>query len=513
MKPRYDRIFAESKEFIPRLRFEDADANLRYFSQPYSEQVALINALDDPKVRTVVVLKPRQIGITTANCAHTFWATYCASKPLRTIVAADHNKTTKSIFKKFCTYYNHLPKVLKDANPFKMNQNDKTLMSERTDALIDHMTARGDTHGRGWTYQRFVAEELAFWPHPEEVWAGIRSTLHGGADSKIIVISTPNGPGNFYHERVLAAQLAERTGDPSTKFIFSRWSDHSTYRLQPPTGWEPTQEEFELASQFGLDRDQIYWRHEMIYGVEGMGERRFRREFPLTIEDGFLVLEGSWFDSDYLNDTLSALPLQQTSERRFYAEPELDVAYVIGCDPSWCTGGDHAVAVVMSEYGEQVAVLSVNQGGEDRFGEMLCDLSRYYNRARVLCEANTGGAGRVVIKKLQQNNVSLWKSREGQDWTTHRGNKELAYSFARQMVNSDALCLTDHQTIQELMHVREVRGKIEGQDGYHDDHADAFVLSVWALRYCPAFSGVQRDTVRDKYYKRNPADLIRMGLR
>jgi hypothetical protein len=26
---------------------------------------------------------------------------------------------------------------------------------------------------------------------------------------------------------------------------------------------------------------------------------------------------------------------------------------VIGVDPSWCTGGDYAVACVMSEYGEQ----------------------------------------------------------------------------------------------------------------------------------------------------------------
>lgn len=509
---KFDRIFADSKEFIPRLRFEDADANLRYFNTPYSEQVSLIEALDDPVVKTVVVLKPRQIGITTANCAHTFWATYVANKPLRTIVVADHNKTTKSIFKKFCTYYNHLPKVLKDSNPFRMNQNEKTLMSERTDAMIDHMTARGDTHGRGWTYQRFVAEELAFWPHPEEVWAGIRSTLHGGDDSKIIVVSTPNGPGNFYHERVLAAQAAERNGDPSTKFIFSRWSDHSTYRADPPQGWEPTEEEYQLSRQFGLDMAQLYWRHEMIYGVEGMGERRFRREFPLTIEDGFLVLAGSWFDSDYLNDVLNELPPAINGERRIYKEPEFGVDYVIGCDPSWCTGGDYAVACVMSEYGEQVAVLSVNQGGEDRFGEMVADLSAYYHKARVLCESNTGGAGRVVIKKLSQYGIPLWKDQKGQDWTTHRGNKELAYSFARQLVNADSLCLADHATIQELMHVREVKGRIEGQDGYHDDHSDSFILACWALRYCPAFSGREKNNFRDRFYRINPADRIRMAI-
>ena len=139
-------ILSDPKQFIPRLRFEDADANLSYFKNPFSEQVALIEALEDPEIKTIVVLKPRQIGITTANCADTWFRTFTAKKPLRTIVVADHNKTTKSIFKKFCTYYHHLPRQLKDSNPFKINQNEKTLVSERTDALIDHMTARGDTH-------------------------------------------------------------------------------------------------------------------------------------------------------------------------------------------------------------------------------------------------------------------------------------------------------------------------------------------------------------------------------
>ena len=506
-----DSILNDPKQFIPRLRFEDAEANLTNFNRPFGEQIALIEALSDPQIRTIVVLKPRQIGISTANCADTWFRTFTSKKPIRTILVADHNKTTKSIFKKFCTYYHHMPKALKEANPFKINQNDKTLVSERTDALIDHMTARGDTHGRGWTYQRFVAEELAFWPHPEEVWSGIRSTLHGGADSKIIIVSTPNGPGNFYHERVLIAQEAERTGNKSIKFLFSRWSDHRTYRTEPPKGWEPDEEEHQLGQQYGLDWSQLYWRHEMIYGVEGMGERKFRREFPLTIEDGFLVLEGCWFDSDYLNSRLEELPIAENSELRVYREPEMGTDYVIGCDPSWCTGGDYSVACVFSEHGEQVAVFATNQGGETRFGEELNNLSRYYNRARVLCEANTGGAGRVIIRMMYRESTPVWKSPEGKDWVTHKGNKELAYSFARQMVNSDGLELNDHQTIQELMHVREERGRIEGQDGYHDDHADACVLAIWALRRLPAFTGREKHRPRRMRERRNPMDRIRMG--
>lgn len=504
------QILQDRRKFIARLRFEDASANIVSFNQPFAEQVSLIEAFSNPSVKTVVVLKPRQIGISTANCADTFYETFSAKKPLRSLIVADHSKTTKSLFGKFVGFYDHLPEQLKTVNSFRMNRVDKTLISQRTGALIDHMTARGDTHGRGWTYQRLIAEELAFWMHPEEVWGGLRSTLHDGPDSKIIIISTPNGPGDFYHSRVMSALEAQRSGDESVRFIFSRWADHDTYRKHPPNDWEPDEDEYLLAQQHDLDMAQLYWRHEMIYGVEGIGERRFRREYPLTVEDGFIVLEGAWFDVDLLNETLNSLPHEIYSELRIYEEPRLDFDYVIGCDPSWCTGGDFAVACVMSEQGKVVAVLATNAGGEDLFAEKLSDLARKY-RARVLCEANTGGAGRVVIKFLLRENVRIWRDHKGKDWNTHRGNKEMAYSWARQMVNADMFEITDHTILQELMHVREDRGKIEGQDGYHDDHADAFVLACWALRTCPGFQGEDKHVIRRSGPKTRPMSRIKMA--
>ena len=60
------------------------------------------------------------------------------------------------------------------------------------------------------------------------------------------------------------------------------------------------------------------------------------------------------------------------------------------------------------------------------------------------------------------------------------------------------------------MHVREERGRIEGQDGYHDDHADAFVLAVWACRRLPGFMGKDRDRRPLSKTKRNPMDRINM---
>mgnify|MGYP003659851046 FL=1 len=122
-------ILSDRKKFIARLKFEDASANLISFRNPFSEQIALVDAYNDPYVKTIVVLKPRQIGISTVNCADTFFETYTARKPLRTLLVADHSKTTKSLFHKFVTFNDNLPRKLREANPFRVNKVDKTLVS------------------------------------------------------------------------------------------------------------------------------------------------------------------------------------------------------------------------------------------------------------------------------------------------------------------------------------------------------------------------------------------------
>ena len=44
-------IISDRRRFISRLKFEDKSANLVPFSNPYSEQVAFVEALTDPQVK------------------------------------------------------------------------------------------------------------------------------------------------------------------------------------------------------------------------------------------------------------------------------------------------------------------------------------------------------------------------------------------------------------------------------------------------------------------------------
>lgn len=493
IRDRLKFISGDAREMISRLRVHDKDGVDIAFKDPYYEQrVALEDLMSDAS--TVVHYKPRQIGRSTVECAYNFHYTYWAHDAVKTMVVAHENDATDAIFSKIRHFNESLPQALyREVD----RSNRKELIFSDTKAGFRCLTAGGKGQGRAWTYQRLHADELAFWPNAESVWASVTSTLDKtGKHYRVSILSTADGPGNFFHEKVLAAMEAQRQGDKTVRFRFFKWSDHRAYRIQPPEGWEPTHEEWVLAQTHDLDMAQLYWRHEKINGVDGIGEMRFRREYPLTIEDGFMVFDGSWFDNEYLNDVLSSIP-QKDGELRIYEQPEVGMSYAIGVDPSWCNGGDYAVAQVLSRDGRQVSTLSCNIGGELRFCDKLIELGLHYNKARILVEANNGGAGPVVLREVKKSGLPMWyeppksghrPSKHPKPWTTHRGNKQEGYAHLRQMVNGDALALHDYSTVQELMHVRERNGSIEGQDGYHDDHAMALMLAEWNRRTLPAAS-------------------------
>lgn len=500
--------------FIARLQIETKKGQLERLDRPAPAQRTLVQTLGLPGIQELVCYKPRQVYFSTGTAAHVFHAGFGADHPLRTLVATNHNDTTRSLFGKHGVFYETLPGKLKRLNPWRVNHTLHSLVSDATAARIDHLTAGGKGQGRGWTYQRLVAEELAFWPHAAEAWAAIQPAIDD--DAQTIIISTPNGPGDFYHSRVLTALEAVEKQRPGVAFLFSRWSDHPGYAKAPAPGWEPSHEEWELGRKHGLSLAQLYWRHDRIHGIKGIGDKRFRREYPLTIEDGFIVVDGSWYDSDYLNDVLNSLPvgggaLSHEGGCRIYRAPEPGIAYAAGVDPSWCNGGDDAVCEILDEDGNQAAVLSSNEGGEQLFAAESAELIAAYD-ARVLTESNPGGAGRNVLRFYEKVGLRLWTDDKDHDWTTHHGNKEEAFGHDRQLVNGDAYTLRDPTTIQQLLHIREVKGRIGGQDGYKDDHAVAHVLAGWNLRTLPRGTRLRPRATRRSYARPLPQGAIHSAL-
>ena len=488
LRARVDNPFA----FLAALKIIDPRGIERSLSVPFPEQVALINAMSArtdeglPQYTNINVLKPRQIGFTTAIAAWNFTYGYRVLDPVKTLIVAHEADASENIFRKLKHFHNSLPTKLQ--RPMQRS-NRKELEFADTGSAFRCMTAGGRGHARSFTNQRAHLDEAAFMPGGgEDVYASVSATIHPGPHECLITSSTPNGPGGLFHRLCIDGMEG---GDPNTLFMFFRWSDHQEYRATPPIGWEPEQEEVDMAATYGLDLHQVYWRSREISKI---GEDRFRREYPLTVEDGFLEFQGAFFDVKYLNDILSSLQMvKENVELRVYEDPDPNMTYAIGADPSWGTGNDYAAAQVVSHDGRQVATLSSKHWRPEIFAQKVADLSLYYNRARVMVEANTGGGGSVVIEKLISYGTPLWWGQRSGHWVTSnqgrtrnggwKGSKGPLYDHCRSMVNDDNMTLNDFPTVRQLLNIREDSvGRIEGANGMNDDLGMALALACWNLR-------------------------------
>ncbi|MFW5910510.1 MAG: hypothetical protein ACOCUJ_01560 [Thiohalospira sp.] len=116
--------------------------------------------------------------------------------------------------------------------------------------------------------------------------AGLGQAIPSGEaaeGTEIILESTANGVGELFHQ---TWQAAER-GTSEYRPIFVPWYWQEEYRLEPPAGWEPDEDEAAYAEAYGLDAAQLYWRRRKIED-ELSGELwLFRQEYPATPVEAF----------------------------------------------------------------------------------------------------------------------------------------------------------------------------------------------------------------------------------
>jgi hypothetical protein len=179
--------------------------------------------------------------------------------------------------------------------------------------------------GRSSTIQLFHGSEVAFWPHADTHAAGVLQAVPDAEGTEIILESTANGPGNFFHRTWRDAESGRNDYVP----IFVPWYWQEEYR-KPGAGFEPSEEERAYGELYGLDDGQLAWRRAKI--AELRDAALFRQEYPACAAEAF---EMSGHDS-FIPPALVAAARKATCE----ASGPL----VIGFDPAWTGGDRHAMA-------------------------------------------------------------------------------------------------------------------------------------------------------------------------
>ena len=182
---------------------------LKYGQVPFSLflfQEMLIQTFT--RKRNSIILKPRQMGITTIVCAYVLWLCIFHSHK-NVILISIKFSTAKGMLKKIKEMYRTMPDFLKEPTTNGSTQTDVGTASciEFVNKSTITAVASSEEAARSEALSLLVMDEAAFIKQADGIWAAARPTLSTGGSS--IILSTAFGMGNFFHSAWMSACTKE----------------------------------------------------------------------------------------------------------------------------------------------------------------------------------------------------------------------------------------------------------------------------------------------------------------
>ncbi len=232
------------------------------------------------KVRALC-LKGRQQGCSTLIGAR-FYHKVSHSFGMQAFILTHALDATQNLYKMAQRFYENTPAPVK---PQVSTSNAKELIFGILDSGYKLGTAENKSVGRSATIQLLHGSECAFWSNAAEHAKGIMQAVPSAAGTEIILESTANGVGNFFHQQWQQAEA----GLNDYIAIFVPWYWQEEYK-QLAGDLICTSEEADLMFQHDLSVEQIAWRRSKITelsvnGVDGL--KSFKQEYPCTANDAF----------------------------------------------------------------------------------------------------------------------------------------------------------------------------------------------------------------------------------
>ena len=408
-----------------------------------------------------VILKSRQLGISTLSAGFALWSMLFA-EDFNVLVIATTQEVAKNLVTKVRVMHDNLPSWLKGT----VEADNKLSLKFKNGSQIKAVSS-ATTGARSEALSLLIVDEAAFIRNIEEIWIASQATLSTGGGA--IVLSTPNGVGNWFHSTWADAE----SGINGFHTIKLHWQVHP-------------------------ERDQA-WRNEQ---TQLLGERGAAQECDCdfvssghTVVDGPLLLE---------YDTRCEEPLERRGFDGNYwvwEYPDYAKDYTVVADVARGDGADFSTFQIFDvESVRQVAEYKGKIAPND-FGNMLVTVATEWNNALLAIEnANIGWAAiQPALDRGYQNlhytykddgytdaSVQLKKGYDMKDKsqmvpgvsTTSR-TRPLMISALEMYMRQKTPAIRSKRLIQELLVFVWLNGKAQAQQGYNDDLVMAFAITLW----------------------------------
>jgi len=423
-----------------------------------------------------IVLKARQLGVTTYVAARFFISTITREGTLSVQVAHDQ-RSAEEIFRIVHRFLDNLSEPLRKGALVTSRANVRQIVFPGLDSEYRVETAADPNAGRGLTIHNLHCSEVARWPRDvAETLASLRAAVP--PDGEIFLESTPNGAGGVFYEEW---QRAPQTG--YTRHFFPWWWDPS-YR-RPVEIANFTDEERTLMQKHGLNGRQIAFRRE----VRENFRNRAPEEFAEDPESCFLASGECVFDAEIIEKRLlQRAPIIEEAERGkllVFFPPIAAVngapakKYVIGVDPAGGgTDGDYSCAEVIDlDNGCQCAELHGHFSPQELAAKVKV-LALKYNNALVAVERNNHGHAVLAYLTLGQGYLDLYVSGEQPGWVTNVVTRPRMLAHMSELLASAPFMFMSPRLLEECRtFIRHPDGTCSAAAGAHDDTVMAMAIA------------------------------------
>ncbi len=346
----------------------------RYLHQALEDQLN-----KQGRVRAIII-KGRQQGCSTYVAARFYHKAIW--NPYTSVYILSHEASSSANLKQMVnTYHENSPELVRPkmvTDNFKMHEYENH-SSYRVG------TAGAGTTGRGQTHQLFHGSEVAYYQDTDGIETGVLQTVSDSPNTEIILESTANGMGNFFHRKTI--QSLDPMSDWQVVFIPWYWQEE--YQKAPHPDWQPTDAELQLQTAYKLTDAQLFWRYQKILEFGG-NEWKFKQEYPFTIDEAFQTTGERLINPQKFHE----------AQQNEVSDP--NAAVIMGVDAA--RSGDRTVFIIRQ--GRKIlSVFKYSDMDEMRLCGLIIEKIRTYNIDKVFVDRAYADGAIDRLRELGYNRV------------------------------------------------------------------------------------------------------------
>lgn len=341
-----------------------------------------------------VILKGRQIGMTTLELARDVWQ-FVHARGQRVVVVCQSQSgdgPTKKLSRDIALMFEGL-RSAGLALDFGAETGTLWTLPDRDSSLqiisAGASEAAAQKKGRAGTYTRVHATELAFWEYPEKT---LNALLEGvpARGSEVVFESTPHGSGGYF-ANVFTKALA---GENGFKAHFFPWFAEPSYSARIAPGEvvaAQSKREEELLDVYRVSPEQLKWYRGKLASKNG-DQDLMDQEYPTDMVRCFLTSGRPYFDLSRVHEMAEDTFMREDDGLRVWQIlPRGDTA-VIGVDTAEGLGadGDWSVATGWSRRGREHLFTLRARLRAQPFAERLLKIARDHCNPMIAVERNKG---------------------------------------------------------------------------------------------------------------------------